>query len=296
MKTTVFFLAFFLFTTISALLYPQDIIYAKNGAVIEGKIIEVNDNIIKYKRKDLPNGPSYSIDKVSISKVQYSNGKIEIYDTPFSNNENNKNDNSDDSLYKTKNNIIGYDVAQFFYISVGIAYERFFGKDNQFSFRIPISVGFNYIGEPDNIIVNDNSTSLYYSGNNQPSYYIYQNGKLAGGAIEFNYYPLGIKRFSYFVGPYFEYGIFAYKIRRYVSEYQNVYGYPQIVTNPVVSGLRYDGQHIAGGITNGFLFHFNKIFTLTGTFGLGLKKDETAIAGERVLTQARFNLIFGIKF
>jgi len=60
--------------------------------------------------------------------------------------------------------------------------------------------------------------------------------------------------------------------------------------------MRYDGQHIAAGINNGIIFHVNKWFTITPTIGIGLKKDETVIPQDRVLTHVKFNVIFGIKF
>lgn len=293
MKTTpILFITLFLYSLIQK---SQDIVYTNYGAVLEGKIIEVNDNGIKMKRKENPDGPIYSIDKSSITKIQYNNGKTEIYENTNPQ-DNTFNNHIFDSIINRKKNIIGYDVAQFIYTSVGMSYERFFGKDAQFSIRIPLSIGFNYIG-------NENNLTLNYDGTNlQQDYFIYQKGKLAGGAIEFNYYPFKSKKFTYFVGPYFEYGVFAYKINQLVSEwgilYYNYNGQPVYgVTNTYQnSPLKYNGQHLAGGVTNGFLFHFNKIFTLTGTFGLGLKKDETSASGEKILTQARFNLIFGIRF
>lgn len=99
---------------------------------------------------------------------------------------------------------------------------------------------------------------------------------------------------KYFVGCYAEWGIFAYKlVKQYYYPDPGWWPPPPPYDNAV---MRYDGQHIAGGINNGFIFHFNEWFTLTGTFGLGIKKDEMIIAGDKILTQARFNIVFGVKF
>lgn len=276
-------------------LLAQDIIFTFQGNVYEGKVIEITENAVKYKSKNNPDGPIYSVDKSKVSKIKFENGKTEIINASEQSDSYNSNDDEDrkfDSIIRKKKNIVGFDVAQFIYVSAGMSYERFFGKYSQFSIRIPFSVGFNYIGNEDNLIIDDVKSYNYYA-TPSANYYIYANGKIAGFTIEFNYYPFNMKRMNYYVGPYFEYGVFAYKVRQVYSFY-NQYGYQQYETR--VSPLRYDGQHLAGGIMNGFLYHFNQVFTLEGTFGLGLKKDETVISGDRVLTQARFNLIFGIKF
>jgi hypothetical protein len=279
-------------------LHAQDVIFTNSGKVYEGKIVEITDNYIKYKKKENPDGPVYSLDKSMVTKIKYENNKEEIVNSASSaQNSNNTSDRQQmifDSIVQRKKNIVGYDVAQFFYVSIGMAYERFFGKENIFSIRIPFSIGFNYIGNNQtNLIVTDNGSP---EQNPQPNYYIYQNGKIGGAAIEFNYYPFGIKKFVYFVGPYFEYGIFAYRLSKRIRVYDPYNPYYPYSTYGNELNLRYDGQHLAGGVSNGFLLHFNKVLTLTGTFGLGLKKDETSISGERVVTQARFNFIFGLKF
>lgn len=293
MKTIIYFSGLLL---MCQFLLAQDIIFTFQGNVYEGKVIEITENAIKYKSKNNPDGPTYSVDKSKVSKIKYENGKTEIinitnetYNTTSNETEEDK---IFDSIIRKKKNIVGFDVAQFVYVSAGMSYERFFGKYSQFSIRIPFSVGFNYIGNEDNLIIDDVKSYNYYA-TPSANYYIYANGKIAGFTIEFNYYPFNMKRMNYYVGPYFEYGVFAYKVRQVYSFY-NQYGYQQYETR--VSPLRYDGQHLAGGIMNGFLYHFNQVFTLEGTFGLGLKKDETVISGDRVLTQARFNFIFGIKF
>lgn len=262
---------------LTEIIFAQDLIFKRNGEIIEGKVLEINESDIKYKKKDDPNSPMYSVDKTNILKIRYANGKVESYGTGATgtliDDETLKKIEFDSTIKKRKN-IIGWDIAQFIYVSGGLAYERFFGKNSQFSIRIPFSFGFYYIGNEENLSYGD-------------AYYIYQKGKIVGGALEFNYYPLGMGKFKYFMGPYFEYGIFAYTTRPYYYYYP----YPSY-TDP----LRYDGQHIAGGINNGFIYHITKNLTLTGTFGLGMKKDETVMSTDKIVTQVKFNLIFGIKF
>lgn len=286
-------------------LNAQDLIFKNNGEVIEGKVTEINDNVVKYKKTNVPEDIVFSIDKTLVSKIKYANGNTENFTYSTSSKTQNNpiepqdiEDRQFDSIIIKKKNIIGWDAAQFVFISAGLAYERFFGKHSQFSFRIPFSFGFYYVGNENSsqLIVNDNSTQTnnydnYYTQND--NYYIYQRGKIFGASFEFNYYPTGMGRIKYFVGTYVEWGLFMYRVGRWIPNY-NPYGY--VNYDYRVSNMRYDGQHIAAGINNGFIFHVNKWFTITPTIGLGLKKDETVIPQDRVLTHVKFNVIFGIKF
>lgn len=290
-------LIFGILISVTEMVISQDIIIKKNGEIIEGKVLEITETSVKYHKQKQAGGPVYSINKSLILKIKYENGKEEEYTSPTTQSnilsEEEIKKLEFDSIIKKKKNIIGMDIAQFIYTSAGLSYERFFGKNSKFSIRIPFSFGFYYIGNDDNIVIYDKKYQNS-SANQDDNYYAYIRGKIFGGSFELNYYPLGMGKIKYFVGPYFEYGVFAYKIRIVEEIYDPNYYYWQ--TKFTDFPVRYDGQHVAGGINNGFIIHINPIFTLTGTFGLGLKKDETPIAGDKILTQAKFNFIFGIKF
>ena len=60
--------------------YSQDIIYTKSLDTIISKITEVDSKEIKYKKKSNIEGPTYSLKKIEIIKIIYSNGDIESYD------------------------------------------------------------------------------------------------------------------------------------------------------------------------------------------------------------------------
>ncbi|GIV27953.1 MAG: hypothetical protein KatS3mg027_1767 [Bacteroidia bacterium] len=274
----------------------QDMIFKTNGEVIEGKVVEITDLLVKYKKINIPGNVIYSIAKSNVSKIVYANGKEEIINAtntiyPYAYPEEYEKLKFD-SIVRKKKNIVGWDAAQFIYVSAGMAYERFFGKLSQFSIRIPFSFGFYYIGNDDNLIINDNKSYNYYNGQND-NYYIYQKGKIFGSSLEFNYYPFGMGKLRYFLGCYAEWGYFAYRIKKEIKV-QDPYGGYYLTS--YVEPMRYDGQHIAGGINNGFIYHINQWLTITGNFGLGLKKDETVLVGDKILTQVKLNLIFGIKF
>jgi hypothetical protein len=58
--------------------FGQDKIILNNKKVIDGKILEVGLNEIKYKPSDNLEGPEYSIAKKEIQLILFSNGKEEI--------------------------------------------------------------------------------------------------------------------------------------------------------------------------------------------------------------------------
>ena len=68
---TVLFLAFH----VSA----QDKIYKKKGNVIEAKVIEIGTDEIKYYLTSSPDGPVYVVDKSSLNRIEFSDGRVEKY-------------------------------------------------------------------------------------------------------------------------------------------------------------------------------------------------------------------------
>lgn len=58
-----------------------DVLVYKNGTETRVKIIEINTDRIKYKKCDLPDGPTYVSDKNDLFMVKYSNGTREVFKT-----------------------------------------------------------------------------------------------------------------------------------------------------------------------------------------------------------------------
>ena len=59
--------------------YSQDIITTKSGENIQAKVVEVGQTLIKYKKVDNPDGPTYTIDKADVVMTRYENGVVEVY-------------------------------------------------------------------------------------------------------------------------------------------------------------------------------------------------------------------------
>ncbi len=76
MKKIIFFLLITLFTT---QLFAQDKIYKLKGTVIKAKVIEIGTDEIKYKLFDSPDGPIYVVDKSTLNRIEYADGRVEKY-------------------------------------------------------------------------------------------------------------------------------------------------------------------------------------------------------------------------
>jgi hypothetical protein len=60
-------------------LFSQDTLYTRNGDVINGKVMEVNQDEIKYKKPSNPNGPLYVVSKSDIVLIHYKNGSKDVF-------------------------------------------------------------------------------------------------------------------------------------------------------------------------------------------------------------------------
>jgi hypothetical protein len=289
MKKVVFI---FSLAFLQLLMNAQDIIFTKVGEVYEGKILEITETSVKYKKLNNLDGPVYSIDKSKVTKIKYSNGSTDVFskESKEESNENNSISSGyvyeNDSVYMKSKNIFGIDIGQFFFHSIGFIYERFLDKYNRFSIRIPFSIGINYQNYQ-NLYENYNYGDFIYSDNIN----LYRSGKVFGSSIEFNYYPVKFKRVNYYIGPYFEYGVFYYGIEKVYTNYNGYYPY----YNSEIIPYR-NGQHLAGGINNGILWHLNKYVVLSTSIGIGIKKDETISAFDLIETHSKINFALGVKF
>lgn len=57
----------------------QDMISMRNGHVVKAKVVEVEQNSVKYRLYEEPDGPLYTVGKLDISSIEYENGRVESY-------------------------------------------------------------------------------------------------------------------------------------------------------------------------------------------------------------------------
>ena len=64
---------------ISITAFSQDVITQKTGEDIQSKILEVNQNGVKYKKFDNLDGPTFTLLKSNILMIRYENGTKDIF-------------------------------------------------------------------------------------------------------------------------------------------------------------------------------------------------------------------------
>lgn len=57
----------------------QDVIVKNDGSTILSKVLEVNQNDIKYKKFSNQDGPTYTINKLEIMSINYENGEKDVF-------------------------------------------------------------------------------------------------------------------------------------------------------------------------------------------------------------------------
>ena len=73
----------FLISLFITQLFSQDKIYKLKGTVINAKVIEIGTDEIKYKLFENPDGPVYVVDKSTLNRIEFANGKVEKYTSSF---------------------------------------------------------------------------------------------------------------------------------------------------------------------------------------------------------------------
>ncbi len=79
MKKLFYSLLFLLTSTV--FMQAQDVITKHDGEDIQAKILEVNQNEIKYKRSNNPDGPTFTISKSEVLMVRYADGSKDLFNT-----------------------------------------------------------------------------------------------------------------------------------------------------------------------------------------------------------------------
>ena len=106
MKTVCLFLMSIIFTS---KVFSQDTMYTREGSLIPGKVVEISDTKIKYKKSSYLEGPLYVINKSTISKIEYKNGVKEVFpDEPMYNNSNDNKDKTPLTIVRAKNSSSDY--------------------------------------------------------------------------------------------------------------------------------------------------------------------------------------------
>jgi hypothetical protein len=60
--------------------FSQDVISKKDGSMIKVKVTEIIDDVVKYKKFDNLDGPTYNLEKSEIVQIKYINGSIDKFE------------------------------------------------------------------------------------------------------------------------------------------------------------------------------------------------------------------------
>ncbi len=66
-------------------LFAQETIIKKDKSEIKAKVLEITSDVIKYKKWEKPEGPTYNVEAREVFMIIYSDGEKEYFDTQSSN-------------------------------------------------------------------------------------------------------------------------------------------------------------------------------------------------------------------
>ena len=206
------------------LTFGQDIIYLKNGENIDAKVVSVQSRTIQYKLHQHLEGPEYEVRKNKVFMIIYEDGRKEMITS------------SKAASFNPNPNAISLNYGELGWLRLGLSYERQFG-DGYMGIKIPVSISFDQ--------------NYGYYGNSIR----YQSG------VDFNYYPLGQRRVSYFTGIGARAGVME---SNYYYYYDSYYPYEPLM-------YQEDILFVAGFVNNGVNWRITDNFSIGGMFGLGVR-------------------------
>lgn len=63
----------------------QDIIMKKDGTLLNGKVVEITEQEVKYRKADNPDEPVYTVKIADVSRINYDNGASDVFDRKLEN-------------------------------------------------------------------------------------------------------------------------------------------------------------------------------------------------------------------
>ncbi len=276
MKTKLYFTSILIFSILMS--FAQDTIYKTNGSKIIAKVTEINASSIKYKFPNNGGELMAESSKSEIAYIVYSGGLKEIYNPIFSNKESTivATELPEEMKPVSKlNNIIAINCFDMLFTNFSISYERSF-SNGKFSVKIPLTVGLG--GKP-----NKNA----YSSSFGDTHFI-QN-KMYSAGLEFNIYPLGHTRNTFYIGLSGVYGAFNYYDPIFATA-----GYPYNYTY-IASYAKYEASHVAGMIHIGGNLGLTDNLLIGTKFGVGYKKEDT-IYEDFTLPKVQLDLNLAYRF
>ena len=205
----------------------QDVIIKNDKTEIKTKILEVRDDVIKYKKFDNQEGPTYSIKKSEVLMIMYQNGTKEIIEhkavepivepvqKAAPNLENNvKHSNYTNNASRSSNNLPILKGEN--HLSLGLGLGSAIGSFGTSTKTPPLSISYD-IAVTDEITV---GPYLAYTSTGGTEYYYDNSANLRSYAYTYSHTIVGVKgkyhfevsnKFSAYVGAILGYHSVSYK-------------------------------------------------------------------------------------
>ncbi len=317
-------LLFTLFVVLTGTGYAQDQLFKKDNSKIEVKILEINQNEIKYKLFTYQDGPTISISKKDVALIIYQNGVHEVLNTPtepefvstpmivYNSGYSGSRINRDsmekaafNDLVSTKN-LISLNIMEPLNGSFGVNYIREFAN-NYLHVYVPISVGFAapYFTQSVNTMFSGNNYN-YYNTNTADAFTVsdfkYTNKNYEAG-LGIHFQTSGKHAVTHFIGPYVGRAKFTgtYNKNGYTYDANGYY------TSSYVLNQSFTLNRLYVMLDNGLLFRVTKNFNILLIAGIGYRID--TFDGSDDLTKAynynknqfplnafKFGMSFGYRF
>lgn len=316
MKKYVLYLVF----CITSVGYAQDQIFKRDNSKVEVKILEINQNEIKYKLFTYQDGPTIIVAKKDVALIIYQNGVHEvitaatpetnIQQTPvvvYSSNYNRPNRDSIEKaavnvLLSTKN-LVSLNMMEPINGSFGVSYLREFAH-NYLNVYVPVTIGFAapYFTQAVNTLFSGNN---YYYNNGYTttiSDFKYTNKTYEVG-LGVHFQTSGKSAVTHFIGPYVGTSQFTGTYNKTESLYDsNGYNIGYTYTS---NKFTMDRLYVM--LNNGVLFRVNKNFNIILLAGLGYHIDTYKSTDDPTkavnynqnqlpLNAFKFGLSFGYRF
>ncbi len=319
MKKYIFYIIAFM--SLQGLIIAQDQIFKKDNSKVEAKILEINQNEIKYKLFTYQDGPTIIIAKKEVALIIYQNGTHEvitaaetqvphtpsvIYNNPinYSYNEDSIKKREFSNLISTKN-IVFLNIIEPLNGSFGLSYMREFAN-NYLHAYVPISAGFAtpYFTQAVNTIFSGNS----YSSSSSSSYFSISNFQFKTKTYEvgigLHFQTSGKRKVTHFVGPYVGVCQFTGSYDKTEGVYNPINGY---YSSTSFSQNTFTLNRTYVMLDNGLFIRATKNFNIMLLAGVGYHIDNYTSADD--LTKAsnfnktqfpinafKFGLSFGYRF
>lgn len=280
----------YLLVCATSISYAQDQLFKKDNSKVEVKILEINQNEIKYKLFTYQDGPTITISKKDVALIIYQNGVHEVLNavtevpevtttTPMVvyNNVYRGTKVNQDSLDKvafsdlvSNKHLISFNMLEPLNGSFSLNYLSEFAN-NYLNIYMPVSVGF---ANPYFTQLTNNLFSGSNNYNRNGTSYSVENYKFKSKAIEagigIHFQTSGKRAVTHFIGPYIGMAQFTGTYDEVTYNYNSYYGYNS-ASATVNRSFTMNRLYVL--LDNGFLFRATKNFNIILLAGVGYHVD-----------------------